>query len=146
MLTEICNYLKNWFSNEKYIGYIRISDGAFYCNDSKIDIAEGQYFRIIGSLLLDGVYKYGTDILLDEGFNGAIWLMRVPADVISLTAEISAWMEKYGGIDSMSNSPYNSESFGGYSYSKSSGGSSEASTTPAWAAIYGARLARYRRI
>lgn len=150
MLTEICNYLKNWFSNddERHIGYIRISDGVFYCNNTKIQIAEGQYFRIIGSLLSDGVYKYGTDELGDEGFTGAVWLMRVPADVISLAAEINAWMAKYGGVDSEANSPFNSESFGGYSYSKSTGGNGAdgVSTSPAWVAVYGARLARYRRI
>lgn len=147
MLTEICNYLKNWFSNEKYIGFITISDGTFSCNGKLITIAEGQYFRIIGSILSDGVYKYGTDSISDEGFDGAIWLMRVPADVIGLAAEIADWMAKYGGTDSQSMSPYNSESFGGYSYSKSSGGSIEStSTTPAWAAVYGGRLARYRRL
>ena len=112
-----------------------------------IEIADGQYFRIIGSILSDGVYKYGTDELADEEFDGAIWLMRVPTDVIAITGEISEWMEKYGGVDSTANSPYNSESFGGYSYSKSSGGNAEsASSGPAWASAFGSRLARYKKI
>lgn len=147
MLTEICNYLKNWFSNEKYIGYIRITDGTFYCNDTKINIADGQYFRVIGTIMSDGVYQYGTDTLSDEGFDGAVWLMRIPSDVIAIASDIAAWMEQYNGVDSQANSPFNSESFGGYSYSKSSGSAENGSNTiPAWAAVYGARLARYRKL
>ena len=148
MLTEICNYLKNWFSNEKYIGYIRITEGAFYCNDAKINIADGQYFRVIGTIMSDGVYQYGTDTLSDEGFDGAVWLMRIPADVIAIASEIDAWMAQYNGVDSQANSPFNSESFGGYSYSKSSGSAENgnSNTTPTWAAVYGARLARYRKL
>ena len=148
MLTEICNYLKNWFSNEHYIGAIAITNGIIRCNSKLVEIAEGQYFRVIGSILSDGVYKYGTDTLDDEEFTGAVWLMRVPADVIAIAAEVTEWMEKYGGADSSANSPYNSESFGGYSYSKSSGGSSDGSAdlAPAWAKAYGARLSRYKKI
>lgn len=147
MLTDICNYLNNWFSDEKYIGFIRVTEGSFYCNDTKIEIADGQYFRVIGSLISDGVYKYGTDTITDEGFNGAVWLMRVPKGVIDLAAEITAWTEKYCGVYSMAMSPYNSESFGGYSYSKSAGGASDGSDTPgSWQSVFKARLARYRRI
>lgn len=147
MLTEICNYLRNWFCDERHIGYVRISDGDIYCNDAKLNIADGQYFRIVGSLLSDGVYKYGVDQLGDEGFQGAVWLMRVPSDVIALSEEIAAWVEKYGNLDSEAMSPYSSESFGGYSYSKSVGvsedGSSDASS---WQSVFKARLARYRRL
>ena len=146
MLTEICLYLKNWFEDAKYIGYIRISSGTFYCNDQKIDIAEGQYFRVIGSILSDGVYKYGTDTLTDEGFKGAIWLMRVPADVIKLNAEIEAWMAKYNSLDSMAMSPFNSESFGGYSYNKYTGGGSGENSPSTWMNLFGSRLARYRKL
>ena len=147
MLTEICNYLKNWFSDEKYIGYIRISDGYFYCNDNQISIVNNRYIRIIGSVVSDGVYKYGTDTFVDEGFNGAVWLMRVPSDVIALAGEIAEWMAKYGNIDSVAMSPYQSESFGGYSYSKAGTGSNgETASVPAWALVYGGRLARYRKL
>ena len=147
MLTEICNYLKNWFEDKKYIGIIRISSGVLYYKNAQINIAEGQYFRVIGSLLSDGVYKYGTDTLSDEEFNGAIWLMRVPADVIALATQIAAWMAKYGSVDSVSMSPYNSESFGGYSYSKPSGSNSAESENPnSWQAAFKTQLARYRKL
>ena len=145
MLTEICNYLKNWFSDERYIGDIQIRNGLIFCNEKKVDIAEGQYFRIIGSVASDAVYKYGEAELSDETFIGAVWLMRVPVDVINLAGEIAAWVEKYGGVDSAAMSPYNSESFGGYSYSKSSGGDGSDSAS-SWESVFKARLARYKKI
>lgn len=144
MLTEICNYLKNWFSDERYVGYVKISDGTIFCNDKELYIAEGRYFRIIGSMVSDAVYKYG-DELTDEEFIGAVWLMRVPADVIALDEEITAWVAKYGGVDSPALSPYNSESFGGYSYSKSSA-SDGADAPGSWESVFKARLARYRKL
>lgn len=143
MLTEICNYLKNWFCDEKYIGYIQIVDGFLYCKNERINIEEGQYFRIIGSVSSDAVYQYGVDTVADQRFNGAVWLMRVPADLIALDAQIAAWMAKYGGADSEAMSPYNSESFAGYSYSKSSG---QDGSSGSWETAYGPQLARYRRI
>ena len=53
--------------------------------------------------------------LVDEVFDGAIWIMYVPRPVISLLADIQAWEDKYGPIVE---TPFNSESFGGYSYYK----------------------------
>ena len=144
MLTEICNYLKNWFEDHKYIGYITIADGTISCGSAEIDIKEGQFFRVIGSVRSDGVYEYGEDDLADEAFYGAIWTMRVPSDVISLSADIDDWMDKYGGAEGVANSPFQSESFGGYSYSKNSG--SEGSAAGSWQSVFGSRLSRYKKI
>ena len=67
---------------------------------------------------------------------------------LELVAEIEAWQAKNGGVDSNAMSPYQSESFGGYSYSKSGGGSSDggASSVPTWQSTYASRLKAYRRI
>lgn len=53
---------------------------------------------------------------MDESFTGYIWALAIPKAIFSLADEISAWLEKYGEAAA---SPYTSESFGGYSYSKS---------------------------
>lgn len=142
MLTLICNYLNNWFSNEKYIGNIHIANGVFYLNSQQINISDGQYFRIVGSLASDAVYKYGTDELEDEDFDGAIWLMRVPPDVVDIAAELKEWMDKYGA-DSAAYSPFNSETFGGYSYSK---GTSASGGAIGWQGVFASRLARYKKL
>lgn len=141
-MTEVFQYLRNWFDRNqpKYYGQFKIENGALV---GEYGIATGQYFRIIGSALNDGVYKYG-DTLEDEVFDGAIWLMAVPRDVRNLITEITAWQEKYGGIDSENMSPYQSESFGGYSYSKGTGSSE--SSVPTWQSVFADRLGRYKKL
>jgi hypothetical protein len=145
-MTEVFQYLRNWFDRNqpKYYGKFTIENGALV-GDYKI--ATGQFYRIMGSALNDGVYKYGSEEELDdEVFEGAIWLMAVPKDVRNLIAEIDMWQEKYGGIDSANMSPYQSESFGGYSYSKASGGSTSSSSVPTWQAVFADRLGRYKKL
>lgn len=146
MLTEICQYLKNWFNRgqEKIYGEFTIHDNQLNISD----IQTGQYYRIIGSVFNDGVHKKGSETLIDETFDGAIWLMAVPKDVIALATEIEDWQSKYGTTESENMSPFQSESFGGYSYSKSSGGSASAtsSSVPTWQAVYADQLRRYKKI
>lgn len=144
MLTELCLYLKNWFDRNqpKYYGLFEIRDGVISIINGDIIIKMNQYYRIVGSVFNDGVYKHGSEHLIDETFEGAVWLMAVPADVITLSTEIAAWQAKYGTVDSTNMSPFNSESFAGYSYSKSGGSSS----VPTWQSVYADRLRRYRKI
>ena len=96
------------------------------------------------------MYKYPTTELTDETFeNGAVWAMAIPKGLLEVVADIEAWQAKYGGVDSAAMSPFSSESFGGYSYSKSTGGSSDSSVTSnpnAWQSVFAARLARYRKL
>lgn len=151
MIDEICRYLNNWFDRKsdgtdaRYFGTFTIADGTI--DLSEIDIKTGQYFRIIGSAFNDGVYQYQPRNLTDETFDGAVWAMAIPPALIALTAEIEAWQEKYGGIDSSAMSPYTSESFGGYSYSKASGASGNGTGTGAvtWQSAFASRLNKYRK-
>ena len=144
MLTEICAELKNYFVKKEDIikGDFLIQNGII---TPSVNLAEGQFFRIVGSIFNDGVHSY-TDVLVDEPkFHGAVWLMRVPQDVIELSDEIAAWLAKYGGVNSQAMTPYTSESFGGYSYTKSNGTSDESSVA-SWQNVFASRLNRYRRI
>jgi len=147
MLSEICSFLNNWFdwNMSHYYGTFTISEGVLSIAE---DIKENQYYRIIGSVFNDGVYKHGEEELVDETFEGAIWLMAIPQDVISLAGEIKAWQEKYGGVDSENMSPFQSESFGGYAYTKASGGSASGSgsSVPTWQGVFADRLRRYKKI
>ena len=128
-----------------YYGTFTISGGALNIAG---DIQPNQYYRIVGSVFNDGVYQRGKETLVDETFEGAIWLMAVPKDVLDLATEIKAWQDKYGGISSENMSPFQSESFGGYSYQKASGGNSTASgsTVPTWQGVFADRLRRYKKI
>lgn len=120
MLTQICQYLRNWFDTKadgtsypKYSGDFVIAEG-----EIGLDLATGTYIRIMGSLFNDGVYRYGDADLTDEAFNGDVWVMSIPEPVRNAAKWAEAWVEINGGADSAANSPFTSESFGGYSYSK----------------------------
>lgn len=150
MLTELCAYLKNYFLVDYLHPEERIHYGTFTINQGQFAeslsfLSEGQYFRIVGSLFNDGVYCLGKDELMDETFTGAIWAMSIPPEVSALADDISAWIT--ANSQSLS-SPYQSESFGGYSYSKSSGGGSSGNPSAAysWQDQFASRLAPYRRL
>ena len=146
MLTEICAYLKNWFTRTPNGRELPRHKGEFTIHNGTIEglnLLEGQCFRIVGSLLNDGVYVHSQKMeLKDETFNGEIWEMAVPVDVRKIAIMAAMWEELYGKADSPALSPYNSESFGGYSYSKS--GTNEGSG--GWQSVYGGQLTRYKKL
>ena len=142
-LTELCQELRNWFVVDKAFGEFTISEGEISLSDF---LQNGQYYRIVGSVFNDGVHKYGVDRLIDEKpFDGAIWAMAVPREVEDLLTDINAWLDKYGASVS---SPYSSESFGGYSYTKASGSGSNGSGNSQYGydTVFANRLNKWRKI
>lgn len=140
MLERILRHLRNWFLVDG-----GIHRGTFTAKNGSIDLPflqDGQCFRIIGSVFNDGVYRYefGSS-LKDETFTGTIWALAVPKAVLDLCEEIAAWEEKYGEA---ANSPYQSESFGGYSYSKATNGQAGGAVT--WEKAFRKRLNQWRKI
>lgn len=147
-MDELCGFVRNYFlkdyrNPEKYIhtGSFSIADGRI---QSLPFLVSGQYYRIKGSRLNDGVYQYPDDTLKDEEFEGQIWEMYVPADFESLRTEINDWLTN--NADAL-NGPFQSESFGGYSYNRgyvSKGGGSV--VAPGWQTQFSTRLSRFRRL
>lgn len=132
MIDEICASLHNYFA-------VDIVPGEYTVNDGEITLpflAAGQFFRVVGSVFCDGVYRYGDALPADETFDGAIWAMAIPPTLEELAAEIEGWKKKNAEAI---NSPYQSESFGGYSYTK---GSDSAS----WQGVFAKRLNRWRKL
>jgi hypothetical protein len=149
MLTELCQELKNWFDRSRVIGSFKIENGIIVSTDNDaVPLQEGQYFRIIGSVFNDGVHQYpATDLIDEEEFEGAIWMLAIPKDVINLANDIEDWQNKYGSVDSEAMSPFSSESFGGYSYSKNGGGSSDSSSNSgSWQGAFASRMNKWRKI
>lgn len=152
-ITEMCLECKNFFLKEKersiHSGAFTISGGIITPLDFLIP---NQYFRIVGSVLNDGVYQYvdgAIEGLQDETFDGAIWAMYVPPAFLKLCAEIADWQKKYGAVTSKNMSPFQSENIAGvYNYSKSSGGSSGGgeSSVQTWQSVYKSRLNKWRRL
>ena len=134
MIDEICASLRNYFA-------VDIVDGEYTVNDGEITLpflAAGQFFRVVGSVFCDGVYRYGDKLPADETFDGAIWALAIPPALEDLAAEIEEWKAKNADVLA---SPYQSESFGGYSYSKGTG-----SDSASWQGAFASRLNRWRKI
>lgn len=145
MLEQILMEIHNWFRVRDSVNGIH--PGTYTIENGGIALPflrDGQYFRIMGSVFNDGLHRYGPDMeaLTDETFDGAVWALAVPRAVTELAGEIEAWQKKYGeAVDS----PYTSESFGGYSYTKS-GGANENGGAGGWQAAFRARLNPYRKL
>lgn len=145
MLEQILMEIHNWFRVRDSTDGIH--SGTYTIENGGIALPflqDGQYFRIMGSLFNDGLHRYGPDMkaLTDETFDGAIWALAIPKSVVELATEISNWQKKYGDITA---SPYSSESFGGYSYTKS-GGANENGGSGGWQAAFRAQLNPYRKL
>lgn len=139
MLEQLLRHLKNYFVAEMYFDVYKIEKGSI----TLPFLFEGQYFRIIGSVFNDGIYQYPVSTLTDEEFDGAIWALAIPPEVISLADEIKNWQEKYG---ESANSPYQSESFGGYSYTAKSNNSMGGNKSFTWKDAFASRLNDWRKI
>ena len=139
MLEQVLMHLKNWFLVPG-----GIHEGTYTIEDGGITLpflANGQYFRIYGSVFNDGLHQYPASDLKAETFEGNVWALAVPQAVIELASEIEAWQKKNGDA---SVSPYQSESFGGYSYSKATDSASGGAVT--WKSAFRSRLNAWRKL
>ena len=139
MLEQVLMHLKNWFLVPG-----GIHEGTYTIEDGGIALpflANGQYFRICGSVFNDGLHQYPASDLKAETFDGTVWALAVPQAVIELASEIEAWQKKNGDA---SVSPYQSESFGGYSYSKATDSVSGGAVT--WQSAFRSRLNAWRKL
>lgn len=140
MIDSLCRECRNYFLGENardniHVGRFNISGGQIAPSEF---LKDGQYFRIVGSTLNDGVYRYPVADLTDESFDGAVWAMNVPPSFIALSADI----EKYMASDEGKPSPYASESFGGYSYTRATG---KNGLPLAWQNVFSREINAYRR-
>lgn len=139
MLEQVLVHLNNWFLVPG-----GIHEGTYTIEDGGIALpflANGQYFRVCGSVFNDGLHQYPASDLKAETFEGAVWAMAVPQAVIDLATEIEEWQKKNGEA---SVSPYQSESFGGYSYSKATDSASGGAMT--WQSAFRSRLNAWRKL
>ena len=158
MLYEIKNHIHNFFpvKGAAITGKITIGEWIF---DTHIDatadakdlrysgaairltLQDGQYYLISGSIFNDGVYQYhkgDTAPLQEETFDGVVVPLAIPKPFLSLVDEISEWQTKNGNQGA-----YQSESFGGYSYSRATNSKGEAYT---WQDAFRARLNPWRKM
>lgn len=152
-MTEVCDYIHNYFGMTRKDAKFTISCGTV---NPEVELLEGQRFRIVGSVLNDGIYTYHAVsifddddvepvVLRDETFTGAIIGMAVPDTVLRIVADIREWMNKYGEAV---NSPYQTENvIGVYSYTKvGSNAGTKVNEIGSWQSKFRNRLNRWRKI
>lgn len=148
MLTELCAELNNYFDRDlpHFRGTVTISGGVVSIDGFSETVQNGQYYRIIGSVFNDGVYKFGgaDEGLVDETFVGAVNLMAVPKEVVKLAQDIKDWKDKYGA---QAMSPFASESLSAssYSYSKATV-TADGTGSASWQASFAMQLKRWRKM
>ena len=138
MLEQVLRHLNNWF-------LVDIHEGTFTVENGSIALPflqTNQYFRICGSVFNDGLHLDPAVDLTDETFTGTVWVLAVPKAVVALAEDIAAWEEKNGEAVA---SPYQSESFGGYSYTKRNDGS-DGSALNGWQGAFKGRLNDWRKL
>lgn len=133
MLFEILNHIKNWFVLHKVYGKYKIVNGQLEYDG----MIAGQYFRICGSILNDGIYQWPCTTLKDEEFKGEVWELAIPPQFIEMVGEIENWQA------ANPESGKTSESFGGYSYSKATDGNG---STAGWQTVFASRLNSWRKL
>lgn len=138
-LEDVLSELHNNFPAASCRAAIRIEDGQL---PASIPLTEGQWYFLEGSRLNDGLHLHPADDLTDEEeFEGTVTVAAIPRPLLRLAEEIQAWREAYRqGAAKAAASPYQSESFGGYSYSK---GDAEGS---GWRKSFAADLNRWRKM
>ena len=138
MLEQVLLSLRNWFVADKRTGRVRIEGGSLV-PPTGLDLKDGQYIRIPGSTFNDGLHRWPCTGMTDEEFVGTVWALAVPRAVIDLADEIEAWQTEHA---EELGSPYASESFGGYSYTRVGGDGSPIT----WRQQFKARLDPWRKL
>lgn len=144
LLEQVLWHIHNWFPRETMAGSCSIEGGSLPAWMSD-EMLEGQWYRIEGSYLNDGLHQHPADDLTDEEFDGTVTLMAIPKALLSVVDDIAAWQEKYGEA---SEGPYASESFGGYTYSlkSDSGAQGGSGGLAGWRLVFRDRLNPWRKM
>lgn len=144
-ITDFCCELNNFFKKEIYLGEFTIEGGRIVL-PAIVDIKDGQYFRIVGSVFNDGVYQYPAVGLTNETFRGAVWAMAVPPAALALFEKIQEWDAQYGN-SAANYSPYTSETFHHYSRSQHIATNSKGEIVQqTWQGVFRKELSRFRKL
>ena len=125
---------RNFFEGTPLTGTFAITGGGLS------PAPDAPYVAIRGRCYHDGVHEISGGVLdvlkTDEVFEGAVYPLRPPDDFLDLCKDISAYDDKTPVTGNQS------ESFGGYSYTRASG----ASGLLTWQEAFAHRLIPFRRM
>lgn len=154
-LEKVLAHIHNWFTRETLsISGCEVVGGQLPASVAEA-VPSGAWYRIEGSYLNDGLHLRGAEDegLTDEEFDGTLTVLTVPKALLAVVDEISDWVAANAEARSKAAaSPYQSESFGGYTYSVrsdltgGSSGSSGGGGLTGWQAAFKSDLDPYRRL
>ena len=152
----VLGHIHNWFVRET-MGVKVV--GGFLPASVTSRMIDGQWYRIEGSYLNDGVHRYPDSELEEESFEGRLSLLAIPKALMLVIDQIQLWLDDYEEARGLNadarrkalSSPYQSESFDGYSYTmrsdiasnSASGGLSGAS---GWQQEFAPMLNQWRKV
>lgn len=143
MLQAVLESMNNWFDRDQsgkawgaLAGTFEVSGGSLMLPDGFVQT--NQYYRVDGSVFNDGLHRHPDALMADEQFVGTVRALHVPQAVIDLADEVAEWCEKH---QDAARSPYQSESFGGYTYSKG-----ESQGADGWEQAFAPELRRWRKL
>lgn len=145
MLEQVLGSIHNWFVRDTLsVGECVIEDGEL---PASVPIPDGAWYKIEGSYLNDGMHLKGSadEGLVDETFSGTITVHVIPRPLLAIVEEICQYQEKHGASAS---GPYQSESFGGYSYTLKGNSMASGTNAPStgWRAVFAGQLNQWRKL
>lgn len=149
ILEQILWHIHNWFEREQIpVSTCCIDDGSLPTSITD-QMLDGQWYRIEGSYLNDGLHKNPDTELSDETFNGTITLLAIPKPLLRLAEQIQDYIDATSEANQKAlSSPYQSESFDGYSYTLKSGSVADSGSggLTGWQAAFASQLNPWRKM
>jgi len=150
MLEQVLWHIHNRFDHEVMrVKGCKIDGGEL---PASVHVPDGAWYWIDGSLFNDGLHQHPYESLTDETFDGTVTTCAIPKALVALADEIEAWVADYDeGRTKALRSPYQSESFGGYSYTTKGDGASNSASgglsgLSGWQLEFASRLNPWRKI
>lgn len=132
-LFELLQYLRNFFPGQQWhFSGAEIRDGRLPLDGLTIE----DYYLVEDNPRNNGIHQYGNMDLKPGIFSGTVTEVCAPQEVLTLLEDINSWITDN---EKVLQSPYQSESFGGYSYTKSA-----QQTT--WKTVFAERLRPWRKL
>lgn len=147
LIEQVLAHIHNWFVYDDIpVSDCAISGGVL---PASVSVPDGAWYRIQGSLFNDGLHQHPATDLADETFDGTVTVCAIPRALLDVIQEIDDWLTlTRTARQTALASPYQSESFDGYSYSVRSdlAGNSASGGLSGWQAEFASRLNPFRKI
>ena len=146
-IEAVLDHLHNHFSRGSATGTYSVSGGV---PSPAIEGQAGQYYWIRGSVFNDGLHMIGGIDLTDEqAAPMTVNLLAVPLALLEICDEIEDWQAANAqAMQKAAESPYTSESFGGYTYQLKDGTAAQNGSDglSGWQLAFKSRLDRWRKL